>query len=298
MQNSKLSFNQRIIFGFGAKILALFCFCFMSLGFANSAKHNLFDSLVQFSLICVVGTSIMAPLIFFFYRQEFKNSNFKLYPLRALLSIIGMITWMEAVKHFGSNQAILVNYLTPIITLFLVSFSRDEKLKLNFLFFGICCYLIIYFTLKSSIAVASYGFLMAFSSSVCWAFYEMICKKQTLTENYLVQVFNTFLFAAIFLLPFSFLSKQEIDINFLLDLSIMSVLRIINVILLFIAIKFASINWLTPVSFLKLPIMALCGFITIGAIPPVNQVIAATLLIIINLLAIKSNNQFVLKSRA
>lgn len=248
----------------------------------NVSKLN---SLEQFGIICFIGTLLLTPALIIF-RKAFREAAVKWYPLRALFSIFGMFTWMEAVKHFGANESILVNYLTPIIAIFIASLLKDERLKLLCLGSGVVCYGVIFFTLQRQIELANYGFLMAVISAFCWASYEVICKKQSIKEHYIIQVFYTFFFASIFLLPFSIQSINNITVSDWGALSVITVLRIVNVILLFQSIRYAGLNWLLPVSYMKLPIMATLGFLFFGVLSPIEYWIAAAVLSLVNIVMV------------
>ncbi|AWD32961.1 EamA-like transporter family protein [Candidatus Fokinia solitaria] len=273
---------RRYIVGVLCKVLALSCFCLLSLGF-EKFRNSSIGPLEQFGVVCILGTAILLPFVSLFYRKELQEAKMMPYVLRSVLSIAGMVTWIEAVKHFGSAQAILVNYITPILTVSIASLTKNEKLRWISFIAGILCYAVIFFTLKTHIEVSVYGFVMAVISSFSWAFYEVVCKKQTTTEHFIVQVFYTFAFTALFLLFFSVKKISAFTASDISSLLVISVLRITNVILLFLAIKLATLNFLTPVSYLKLPLMTFWSFVLLGTPPRPYYLLAAGILICINI---------------
>jgi drug/metabolite transporter (DMT)-like permease len=131
--------------------------------------------------------------------------------------------------------------------------------------------------------MANYGFLMVVISAFCWASYEVICKKQTLKEHFIVQIFCTFLFASILLLPWTLKAMCNITVFDFISLTIISLFRIINVILLFQSIRFIGPNWSAPVSYMKFPIMALLGSLFFSKFSPIEYWVAAVILSIINI---------------
>ncbi|WPX97733.1 DMT family transporter [Candidatus Fokinia crypta] len=277
---------KKYAIGVLCKILALSCFCLLSLGFEKFRNNNI-GPLEQFGVICILGTAILLPFVGIFYRKELQKAKIVPYILRSILSIAGMVTWIEAVKHFGSTQAILVNYLTPIITVSIASITKNEKLRVISFISGILCYIVIFFTLRTHIEVSVYGFTMAIISSFSWALYEVVCKKQATTEHFIVQVFYTFAFTALFLLFFSVKKMSAFTGTDIFSLFIISMLRIVNVILLFLSIKLATLNFLTPVSYLKLPLMTFWSFILLGASPQPYYLLATGILICINIMMFK-----------
>ena len=288
------STNHNYLIGVVCKILALSCFCLFSLRMEalkiTGAQVTDLNAIEQFALICFVGTFVLLPFALL-CKHSLKTAQIKLYPVRALFSIAGMVTWIEALQHFGPNEAILVNYLTPIIAIIIASLFKYEKLSFFCMCAGIICYIIIFFSLKTKIETANYGFIMAVISSFCWAVYEVICKRQSAKEHFIIQVFFTFFFATIMLLPFSIENINTITIYDFTQLLIITILRITNVILLFLSIKFAGLNWLSPVSYMKLPIMAILGLSFFNKQLVVEHWITATLLTVINIaiILIKKN---------
>lgn len=287
MYNNKfiIGSTQKYLLGVLCKVLALLLFCLLSLGFERLKTSNL-TSTAQFGIVCFIGSILLSPFIFIKYLKEAKKAELKLYPLRAIVSIIAMVSWIEAVKHLGSNESVLVNYLAPIFTIIIASFTKDEKLKLVGIGSGIICYIIIFYTLKATIQFATYGFVMALISAFCYSAYEVICKKQSNKEHFLVQVFYTFMLAALFLLPFYAKNILMLTQQDLMALTIISLLRIGTIILLFLAIKFASLNYLTPVSYVKFPLMVALGFLFYGRTADLIYWIAAALLILVNIFVV------------
>lgn len=112
---------------------------------------------------------------------------------RSVVSVLAMLCWIEAVKHFGANPSILVLYGTPLISVLLASALAAEKLNKQCFIVSMLCYIILCTGLKTEIKTSLYGFTMACLASILWACYEIICKKQTKTEHYLAQVFYAFL---------------------------------------------------------------------------------------------------------
>jgi drug/metabolite transporter (DMT)-like permease len=279
--------EKKYFFGLGCKILSLICFCLLSL--TVQGVQSPLNSVEQFGILCVIGALILLPLILLKFKKELSTSKVGLYWVRALVSIGGMISWMEAVKDVGAGNAILVIYITPICSIFLAGLVREEKIRYACLLGGLVCYLVIVSTLSVKVEFSVYGFLMASVSSVMWATYEIICKKQTYNEHFFVQVFNTFLFAALLLAPFCMKTLISLPLSDFLPLMGMALLRVMNVVFLFLALKWASINWIAPISYLKFPIMALMTFILLGETHSLTHWGTALLLVSINVMVGKQS---------
>lgn len=68
-----------------------------------------------------------------------------------------------------------------------------------------------------------------------------------------------------------------------LDLFYIALLRISNGVCLFLAIKFATLNWLAPISYLKFVLMAICSLVLLDEIPMQNQISLAVSLLLLNM---------------
>lgn len=237
----------------------------------------------QFGIICLVGTFLLGPFVFLRFRNNFLQAKAGLYFIRAALSIAGMLTWMESVKTIGSGEAMLLTYLIPILGLCLASLIKEETIQPICLLAGIICFTTIVLSLHPTLKAVPYGLSMGILSSFSWAGYEVICKKQTHKEHWIVQVFYTFLIAAVFLLPFSISSLQHLDASACIPILSMSLLRISNIIFLFLALKWATLNWITPVSYLKLPLITGMGLLFANKSYNNSLWIAAAVLIGVNI---------------
>jgi len=242
------------------------------------------SSIAQYGISAFLGACLLLPLIMLRYRDALKNASLKLYPVRALLSIVAMVSWIEALKTFGVTESMLVEYLVPIIAVIFASFAKEEKLRWACVFAGITCYGVISVTLKSAIAVTNHGFMAALLATFCWAGYNLICKKQSYKEHFVVQIFCAFVCAACFLSPFAITTIGHLNGKALLMLTGLAILRIFNVLFLFLAIKLAGLNWIVPVAYVNLPIMACMQWIFFQKSTPTTYWIAGAILTSINII--------------
>jgi drug/metabolite transporter (DMT)-like permease len=264
------------IFGVFCKIASLSCFCLLSL--LLERKQLGLGSIEQFGVICCIGAAILFPIVFLFFRQE-KVQSYRLYALRALLSILGMVTWIEALKNIESVQAVLFNYSTPIVGLIVASLWKAEKLNWKCVILGLISYIIIGSALYVEMNILTYGVMMAAASSIAWAFYEVVCKKQTAHEHFVVQVFYTFAFSAIMLSPWIIMEADKLNIDNMQILTGISVIGICNVMLLFLSIKFSTLNWNAPIAYMEFPVMSFWAYM-LYQIPLRTEYIFPVLLVI------------------
>ncbi|AIF80977.1 hypothetical protein I862_02070 [endosymbiont of Acanthamoeba sp. UWC8] len=238
----------------------------------------------EFFIICISGIAFLFPWVVFTKAKYLKTKNHLGYILRALFSITGMVTWIEALKSIGSNEATLISYLIPLFTLALAAVFKEEKInKIVFLSITLCI-VIILFTLKlETLKFNLWGVSVALCSVVSWALYEIICKKQSYSEHYLSQAFYTFLFAGLMMLPYVIRNDILSKIIDHKEIGFLGALRVMNVVCLFLAYKFAPINVLAPLAFLRLVFMGIGSFILFQIIPSLSVVIASIIIVAINI---------------
>lgn len=279
------SYYHRHLLGVFYKILALSSFCILSLSFENPESYEM-DSITQLGILSFLATCLLVPAVIY-YRKELTTSNLRLYPLRAILSIAAMICWIEAIKYFGSVNSILVNYLSPIITVSIAALFNTEKIKLNYVFLGFICYLVIAYSLRAELEISYSGFIFALLSTILWSSCEVICKRQASSEHFIIQAFYTFLFASLFLFPFYAQNLINLNPTYVPSFISMSLLRIFNILLLFLAIKSSTLNWLAPVSYLKFGLIAYWAYILQNTVPKIEHIITVIILIALNIIALR-----------
>ena len=229
--------------------------------------------------ITAIGTSLLLPLILLLrINLRLTKRSFILHILRAIFNCGAIITWILALKNLGANEATAICYTIPIFTSILAWIFCQEKLDYRCVIgisLGIVGALIV---LNPSFNINPIGAVYAIISAFLWACYDVICKKQTKTENYLRQVFYNFLFSAVILSPFAILSWRDIDLINLVQISIISILSATNVVVLFLAYKFAPLVLLMPFSYLRLVFMAMATYILFGEAVSQNTVLGVVII--------------------
>ncbi|MBA8666639.1 DMT family transporter [Holosporaceae bacterium 'Namur'] len=268
------------------KLLNLLIFTAISLGLL--AKSKTLNPIEEFFIICISGTLFLLPWVAFTKAKHLRVKSYPGYVLRASFSIIGMVAWIESLKSLGANEATLIAYLNPLFTIILATLFREEKLKLTS-FFGIAlCILVVIYTLKiETDRFNMQGMFFGFCSASAWSFYEIICKKQSYAEHFLTQAFYTLLFGMLIMLPYAILNNTFNKVIEFEVIGILGILRVLNIICLFLAYKFAPINILAPFGYFRLVFMAIGSFLIFHNSPTLSVIFAAIIIIIINIYIFK-----------
>jgi len=205
---------------------------------------------------------------------------FLLYLARATANFVAMVIWIEAIKTIGATAAVALTYFTPIWMIIMAKVFLKEKIEIKTL-------AAILFALMGMIVMlnpkfdnfSNSGIYLATLSTLLWALYDFICKKQTLTEHYMFQNFYSFLIASIMSFPFAVADWHVIPSDKLFEIMSLGIIGIANVTALFLSYRYAPIIFLVPFSYARLIFTAILAFCVQGIIPN-NLVFLGSIIII------------------
>ena len=122
--------------------------------------------------------------------MKLSTGSWRLYLLRALLNVASMVTWIETVKYLGANEAMAFAYITPLWLLVSSVLILKDKFTWRILAAIFINSLGVILIVQPKIDhVAPLGIFLAIFTTMMWAAYDTICKKQSNTEHYLLQSF-------------------------------------------------------------------------------------------------------------
>ncbi len=261
-------FNEGILF----KILNITLFSFYSILLVNLPKELSTVVIIFISLLFgLVGISVLM----FALKISFKTNSKGLYWVRAILNIVGILSWLEALKAIGVNDGAAIGYTTPIFTMLLAVFFCKEKFNLWCLLSILLGFYGSYIILSPSIhdLSSSLGAFLAVLSALTWAVYDILCKKQTSTEHYLTQAFYNTLTTIIVILPLASYTaiSRSISImtysNNIIIIAIIGLLSVTNKVFLFLAYSAAPVSVLMPFSYLRIIILSSLNYLIFNQAP-------------------------------
>jgi drug/metabolite transporter (DMT)-like permease len=187
--------------------------------------------------------------------------DFGLYALRAIFNCVGMASWIYAMREIGANEATAISYITPIFATLLSIILCGEKLNTKCILTTVVSMIGMYIIIQPNLAVNLIGISAALFSSLTLACYDIVCKKQTISEHYLKQAFYNFLFATILLSPFAWQAWISIQFDYNLIITILiSTMSTLTIITLFLSYKYAPLVLLMPFQYLRLVFMAIASY--------------------------------------
>jgi drug/metabolite transporter (DMT)-like permease len=119
-------------------------------------------------------------------------------------------------------------------------------------------------------------------SILLWVIYEVICKKQTTTEHYMLQSFYVLVIGVIIMLPFALIQWQPTNSRDWVALSLLAALGLTNITAIFIAYLFAPMMVISPFSYARLVFTALLTAWAHNVIPHINVFIGSMIILIVN----------------
>ena len=182
------------------------------------------------------------------------KKDFLLYIGRALANFIGIYLWIFSLSELGINEATALGYIGPLLVILMAKYIIGEKLFnlkiLSLLIANIFGMLVI--LQPKYLELSWQGVASALGAIFLWSIYEVICKKQTSNQHYMLQAFYFMAFSSVVMLPFALQDWQAIDSLQGSLLILVGLIAVTNITIIFIAFSFAPLTILAPFSYARL----------------------------------------------
>jgi drug/metabolite transporter (DMT)-like permease len=280
-----MQLNNNIL-GIIYKLLNCFCFAVMSLIIAEQLAHVppqqlLFLRASISSVLCL----IIAQALRLKLKLPKNARQIKLYLWRALINLAAMAAWVEGLKRMHINDATALAYLGPVWVMLVAPIIFTEKLTKRHVLIVLLNLLAVFAILQPNWLNLDYlGLCLVLLSTALWVAYEVICKKQAITnEHYILQALFNFTFCSILMLPFiTLLPWQALTFSECSSVIIFSALGILNVVVLFLAYVYAPLTVLAPFSYSRLLFTVIFSFVFYKTLPSYGCLLGAAIIIATN----------------
>ena len=276
--------KQNYLIAITAKLMNCLLFSVMTLLIMHSVSYLpieqvLFSRSCLGMLICLIYLfAIKQPVSF---RLSRKDLFF--YFTRALVSFIAMQLWVFAIKHVGINEATALSYTGPFWTFLAARYVIGEAFNWqSFIAIAINMLGVLIILHPNSENISFIGFGASIGSILLWVLYEIICKKQTSDQHYMLQTFYVFVMASIITAPFAITKWQPINFEILNILLLLAALSVANVTAIFIAYMFAPMMVISPFSYARLVFTAIITNWAYHSSPHIEVFIGAAIILIAN----------------
>ena len=211
----------------------------------------------------------LTPWIFHQRANVFKSNRKKLYTLRAIFNVVGMAAGFTALTLIPLAEATALSFTAPLFAtlgavLILGEIVRHRRIIA--IFFGFVGMLII---LRPGIEAVSLGALLAIANAITIAITVLIVKKLTTTEKPITIVaYMALLQTPMALIPALFYWEWPSLITWTW-LFCLAGAGTIGHLMYTKAIQLAEVSQLQPIDFVRLPIIALFGYIVFAEQPSI-----------------------------
>ena len=211
----------------------------------------------------------LTPWIFHQRATVFKSNRKKLYTLRAVFNVVGMAAGFTALTLIPLAEATALSFTAPLFAtlgavLILGEIVRQRRIIA--IFFGFVGMLVI---LRPGIEAVSPGALLAIANAITIAITVLIVKKLTTTEKPITIVaYMALLQTPMALIPALFYWEWPSLITWTW-LFCLAGAGTIGHLMYTKAIQLAEVSQLQPIDFVRLPIIALFGYIVFAEQPSI-----------------------------
>ena len=209
----------------------------------------------------------LTPWIFKQRATVFKSNRKKLYTLRAVFNVVGMAAGFTALTLIPLAEATALSFTAPLFATLGAALILGEVVRqrrIIAIFFGFIGMLII---LRPGIETISPGALLAIANAITIAITVLIVKKLTTTEKPITIVaYMALLQTPMALIPALFYWEWPTLITWTW-LFCLAGAGTIGHLMYTKAIQLAEVSQLQPIDFVRLPIIALFGYIVFAEQP-------------------------------
>lgn len=265
--------NKQYLVGIGFKLLNSMIFPVLSLLMLQCTKimpvmqvfflQMLFGSAISYVYLKVIKSNISFNM---------PKKEYLFYLARAIANYMAIYLWIFSLGKIGINEATALGYTGPLWVFLMARYLIGEKFSSKIIFLIAVNIIGMLIILQPEYANISWeGATCAFGAILLWSLYEIICKKQTSNQHYMIQTFYFMFISSIVMAPMAISEWQILDIQKISMIALISFMAVANVTVIFIAFSYAPITLLSPFSYARLIFTVLLSAF-IYNIMPSNQV--------------------------
>ena len=208
------------------------------------------------------------PILFFFFKRNFVwTEKPKLQLIRGLLLLSVNICFYYAVSHISLAKALTLTFISPLVVTVFSSIFLSEKV-------GIKRWSAIVIGFTGAIVVIRPGYipldmgsLAALSAGTMYAFYLIITRKLSVSDNSMLTLLITGLIGSLamsFTIPFVWVTPT---LDQWLLLSLIGVVTLVGHFLLILSFKYAEASKLAPISYFEVVTNTIYGYFLFNHFP-------------------------------
>ncbi len=246
--------NKDYLIGISFKLLNCLIFPTMSLVMLQCTKtipvmQVFFSQVFLGAIISLLYLSMTKKNI----SLRLSRKDFLLYLARAIANFMAIYLWIFSLGKLGMNEATALGYTGPLWTFLMAKYIIGEKFSIKILSLIAINMLGMLVILEPEYAKMNWqGIGSALGAILLWSVYEVICKKQTTYQHYMLQTFYFMCISALVMAPFALRDWQSINLQQVSSLLLIAFMAVTNITIIFIAYSFAPLTILSPFSYARL----------------------------------------------
>jgi drug/metabolite transporter (DMT)-like permease len=246
--------NREYLIAIGFKLLNCLLFPVMSLVMLQCIKTI---PLMQVFFIQMFLGSIISYLYLQITKQNISlkmdKKDYLLYLARAIANYLAIYLWIFSLAKLGLNEATALGYTGPLWVFLMARYIIGEKFSMKVFFLIAINILGMLIILEPKYVDISWqGAASALGAILLWSIYEIICKKQTSNQHYMLQTFYFMSISTMIMAPLAISNWQAINLQEASMLLLIALIAVTNITVIFIAYSFAPITLLSPFSYARL----------------------------------------------
>jgi drug/metabolite transporter (DMT)-like permease len=262
-------------------------------GIVIIAKH-LQKTMSVFQILFIAYAMALIIMAIYFMvrgRRRLRTSGLNYQLMRTALGVFASVAFFTSLNSLTLAAATSISYLIPIAVAILSVLIFKEKLtkvKLACLLFGMLGVLII--TRPDNQEFTS-GSALVLLAVLLWSLGSILLKKLGTKVNNASQLFFTYFFGIIILLPFAISNWQQVPATAFPLMFAISILTISQFTGLFRAFKYGELTVVMPFDYMRLPINILLGFAIFQETVDINVILGSLLIIAVTFYFIIHNKR-------
>ncbi len=220
-----------------------------------------------------------------------KKEEFRLNIVRNLLFAISTFLWYRGVVSTSLNNAVVISFLTPVLSTILSVFILKERLSFVVFSATLLCTGVTLWLKKVSLDITTVSFVFLFSAVIMRGFVNIFTKKLT-SKGYSTRNIVHYNSLLMWLTSLScILTWKPIPLECVLWLCFAGLIYFVETYLATLAYKHCSVSQIQPLDFSRIVFSMLISYLVLSEYPTSKQIIAACIIIFANLTVILFTTQ-------
>ena len=271
--------------GIGFKLVNCLIFPIMSLVMLHCTEtvpliqvlfaQTFFGTIISFIYLYITKKQI--PL-------SMSKKEFFLYLGRAVTNLAAMALWIFSLGKLGLNEATALGYTGPLWVFLMAQYIIGEKFNSKILILiAINMIGMIIILEPNYLNMPWEGITAALGAILLWSIYEVICKKQTANQHYMLQSFYFLLLSTVIMIPTIFTNWKMVDLYETSLLVTIGLMGAANITVIFLAYSMAPLMLLSPFSYTRLVFTVIITALVYNIAPTIQTFAGAAIIMAANI---------------